>query len=1209
MKKKLLYLFSVVLFSGAVNAQTWTAPEEPTTGSEVISGHQYKMKHVLASEYNQAPLFFAGGTAWYSWSTSSVLNETGIVLQIDQTENGWTFKNTADNKFTFISGATPGGAAENSGEMHVDQGTQAEDLHFFDLMKVGDYYRVFAAKTNTAFNIPVFNDEGEPVLFWGWKISPEFDATAPYAIYSCVTPGNEYACDWEFIDMSRYNALVNLYNKLLESEEYPSVDNSAAAKVYENENSTYEEVLEAYNALSEAVYMAQVYAVLDGASAENPKDATSLLVNPDFSAGNTNGWDLGFTKGENVTNLGYQGASYKNDKYTYLNHNNEEVNPNCDKFIEGWAANGTKFGSYSYSTLGDGYLSQTLKSLPAGKYKFTCDAISVQQYAALDRTGGVQLFAVGGDIDVNKEIITGNGIPEHVELTFVSSGGNVTLGLRTVSAQANWIAADNFELIYYGEVTEDPYKLILDEYIAECEAKYPDMDEVFASQEVKDAYQTALDAAKEATEDFEAAEKTLKEAVSNLAQSVSEYAKAKLQMDAINVKISDAEERGWSDLAGNLGDYRDGLVEAYTEGTLTSEQVAAISEDVNAMIRAYVSENCKAGDDITLLLDNPNFDRNFSGWETKEGTVTPAWGGCKKNPNGDLTDHEELEEYRETGLPGGNAEVYHAAFDIYQTIHNMPRGLYELSCKAFERDENGAVNAELYAVLPNGEEETVKVMEINEDLSPVQIYNYGSETPDGNNSRDMGAGWAPDGMSSANWHFAAGYYKNKFNIIVTESGDFTVGIRTTSKQDWVLFDDFQLVYKGSGNAVFADAINDKIAKLQAELDKTHSNEVDNMAMQTISDAEASLESTDEDAPVNALNALDDAIAAVKASAALVEKLNEEYIAITEYRMNDIDSSEPTFTDLLDEINSAIENGDYENDAQIEGYIVQLKAGFTAYVQYDGLATASEDDSWPMTSVIYNTNAKDPISQETSANGWSENAGLDDTSFEMFNKTYDFNQTIYGLAPGYYRLSVNAFYRNGDYKSVVSALNGETYEEIVPVLDEEGNPVVDEEGKAVNDTITKNYVNEPLAKLYAGSTETNVILINAELDEYNLINPEGAEVTIGGVAMKMPNSMADAGVAFQNDLYKNVLQFKVEEGQSDVKIGIKKSVAKTNDWTIFTNWALEFIGTDSPLKDPTTAIVAVSQNGVASSAIFDLAGRKVSKAVKGVYIINGKKVIK
>lgn len=1209
MRKKLLYLFSAVLFSGAMNAQTWTAPEEPTTGSEVVSGHQYKIKNVLASEYNQAPLFLGGGVAWYSWSTSTVLNETGIVLQIDQTESGWTFKNTADNKFTFISGASPAGAEANSGEMHVDQGSQAADLHFFDLMKNGDYYRIFAAKANTAFSIPVFNEAGDPVLFWGWKINPDFDAVAPYAVYGTVTPGEEYACDWEFIDLTHYNALVDLYNKLVESEDYSSVDNSAAAAVYENPDATYDEIVEAYNTLSEAVYMAQVYAVLDGASESKPKDATSLLVNPDFSTGNTNGWDLGFTKGENVSNLGYQGASYVNNAYTYTNHNNEEVNPTCSQFIEGWAANGTKFGSYSYSTLGDGSLTQTLKSLPAGKYKFTCDAISVQQYAALDRTGGVQLFAVGGDIDVNKEIITGNGIPEHVELTFISSGGDVTLGLRTVNTQANWIAADNFELVYYGEVTEDPYKLILEDNIAAYEAKYPDMDEVFADKAVKEAYEQALEAAKDATEEYEAADATLKEAASNLAQSVSEYAKAKLEMEAINVKAADAEARGWSDLAEELYDYRDGLLEAYEEGTLTSEQVNAISDDLTNMIAAYVSENCKAGDDITLLLNNPNFDRNFSGWETKEGTVSPAWGGCKKNPNGDLTGYEELEEYRETGLPGGNAEVYHAAFDIYQTIKNMPKGLYELSCKAFERDENGAVNAELYAILPNGEEETVKVMEINENLSENPIYMYGSETPDGNNSKNMGAGYAPDGMSSANWHFAAGFYKNKFNIIVTESGDFTVGIRTTSAADWVLFDDFQLVYKGSGNAVFADAINDKIAKLNTELDKTHSNEVDNMAQQTISDAEASLESTDEEAPINALNALDEAIAAVKASAALVQKLIDEYNAITEYRMNEFDSSDPAFTETLDVINAVIENQEYETDVEIIGYIEQLKAGFTAYAQFDGLETASEEEPWDMSVVIYNTNAKDPITQETSANGWSENAGLDDTSFEMFNKTYDFNQTIYGLAPGFYRLYVNGFYRNGAYAEVVKAVNGETDEVETPVLDEEGNPVLDEEGKAVVEKTTKTYVNEPLAKLYAGTAETNLALINSELAEYNEINPEGADVTIEGVAMKIPDNMAQAGVAFQNDLYKNVLQFEVVEGQTEVKIGIKKSVAKTNDWTIFTNWALEFIGTATPTDDPTTAIVGVSQNGVATSAIFDIAGRKVSKAVKGIYIINGKKVIK
>lgn len=43
---------------------------------------------------------------------------------------------------------------------------------------------------------------------------------------------------------------------------------------------------------------------------------------------------------------------------------------------------------------------------------------------------------------------------------------------------------------------------------------------------------------------------------------------------------------------------------------------------------------------------------------------------------------------------------------------------------------------------------------------------------------------------------------------------------------------------------------------------------------------------------------------------------------------------------------------------------------------------------------------------------------------------------------------------------------------------------------------------------------------------------------------------------------------------------------------------------------TTAIEGVeSATGVANSAIYDLAGRKVQNMTKGLYIVNGKKVIK
>ena len=42
---------------------------------------------------------------------------------------------------------------------------------------------------------------------------------------------------------------------------------------------------------------------------------------------------------------------------------------------------------------------------------------------------------------------------------------------------------------------------------------------------------------------------------------------------------------------------------------------------------------------------------------------------------------------------------------------------------------------------------------------------------------------------------------------------------------------------------------------------------------------------------------------------------------------------------------------------------------------------------------------------------------------------------------------------------------------------------------------------------------------------------------------------------------------------------------------------------------TTGVESVESSNNAPQAIYDLTGRRVSKAEKGIYIINGKKVIK
>ena len=109
--------------------------------------------------------------------------------------------------------------------------------------------------------------------------------------------------------------------------------------------------------------------------------------------------------------------------------------------------------------------------------------------------------------------------------------------------------------------------------------------------------------------------------------------------------------------------------------------------------------------------------------------------------------------------------------------------------------------------------------------------------------------------------------------------------------------------------------------------------------------------------------------------------------------------------------------------------------------------------------------------------------------------------------------------------------------------------------------------------------------------------------------RVPNNMEKGAAAFENDIYQNYLLFQVENDGDNVEIGIEKTEAIAEDWTMFDTWSLEYLGTAQPAVDPTTAIQNIETAPIAANAaIFNLAGQRVSKAVKGIYIINGKKVV-
>ena len=168
---------------------------------------------------------------------------------------------------------------------------------------------------------------------------------------------------------------------------------------------------------------------INTATLDNPQDVTALMVNPDFSTGNTDGWVLNMP---NATDLGYQ----NNTDYTH-------GEANLTGFIQAWHPN---------NALENGSITTTINLLPAGRYRLEADVVATcQTKPATDDTSGCQLFVSGFALDQGTDVATANNSPRRFAVDFTLRGGALTLGLRARNTDSNWLAGDNFRLTYYGK--------------------------------------------------------------------------------------------------------------------------------------------------------------------------------------------------------------------------------------------------------------------------------------------------------------------------------------------------------------------------------------------------------------------------------------------------------------------------------------------------------------------------------------------------------------------------------------------------------------------------------------------------------------------------------------------------------------------------------------------------------------------------------------
>ncbi len=818
----------------------------------------------------------------------------------------------------FYDGSWRGVFPTSTYAMFVDRNGQADYMWNVKSMG-GGVYRISVSDLNPAWNSHAADSIfGNPETYLGFnKYDNDYDASLEdAAIIMPLTPmlsvtnkayrpetdtepaemeDAELCIDWMFMpesEFNKYQSYCKAYDYMANGELdnfIADVEDRYGNKVdlkglYAVQNSTtrisYEELMEAKAAVEQQIRDYLIATLFAGATNEEPANVTALMENARFEKGNMDGWAITSGIGQN---LKYQNTDGNMTTFTidgesvrgYINGDSW-----ISGFIEAWLP--------TPGTLGNGTISQTILGLPAGKYSFSCDAIACYQSSGKQDNVGVYLFAQGGDVNMKTSISTANETPEHFEMTFVSSGGTIVLGLMSQNAKANWMAADNFELWYYGEVDpdDDPYRVILEGTIASLEKKYPDVEGLMANNDVKDAYLAELATAKECEADYQIEDSVLNAAAAALAKSINDYVRMESLMAQVQSQAEAFEGTSFDGLSEILGEwYEMILMEAYNNGTADEAMIDSITIKMGEMIVDHITANVKPGDELTPLIKNPAFDTGFGSWTTTGST--PVFGGKGGNADNQIGDVARIEN-------SGCAEVFKASFNMYQIVRNMPKGAFKLTCQAFERNDEpgGAWESEwgdgpqvgIHAVLYANNFES-KVNNIMVGAQDECIYR-GNDTD--NWPTDTYASsydkWVPNSMDGANFYFNLGEdqqtYLVSVDFVLGHAGDsITIGLKNDYKNSWVIFDNFRLYYTGESLEALEEPVNSMLAKLDAVLedeDSMFGNDV-KPNVQAIRDALATAYAgNDADGVFEALDNGTEAIAYAAQSAAAYESLTNAY---------------------------------------------------------------------------------------------------------------------------------------------------------------------------------------------------------------------------------------------------------------------------------------------------------------------------------------------
>lgn len=1114
-----------------------------------------------------------------AYGTQTSLGDSGLGFVIvpnkgdDGQPNGtYSFCNDRSGKFgAFSSKIFLNSVDENGGNSYVDYNNQGIEKTYWKVTPNGTTFK--------------FQANEQPDTYAGYNpkdngLDGKGESAVDGQFRPALTADDSYGLDWAAYPYTYFYRLEKLKDQINSAHD-EGLDVTAVEAIYNNPNAEYWQLKEASRMITDA----RRNKAMADATAESRVDITEYA--PDANCDALTGWthDCIYDDKGDVGHGGH-GTNWQTNSHAYTAPDGYQT----EKFIERWVhgnsdpVTGTEEVAGA-GRLSDGVLSQTLHKLPAGGYKVTCYAMATQQTKGDDfKVEGVSVFADTKATKNSQAVATKAGVPQKYEfLLDIKEGEDLTIGFKLDHCTANWVFVDNFQIVYCGPSFK---AMNLNDVQTAAEDLDAKLAGVNACPTYTDKATELIESARAMTEDGTSDEEinTMKKDLSDIAAKIEKSSALYAELETLNATIGEflAEDPAGDEFDAFMELYEDcgngdGAEALMSTWSLDNDQLTQYMADLKVKLENAQNASIKPGDDITRKIVNPSFDNGKEGWTVKEG-----------NPKFDET-------YK-------NCEVYQGTFDIYQDITNIPDGVYELSVLAFQRVAENGVASKAH---DNGIEDITAFIYANDLETPfTSPYTYGMKENSGDDFKynlNGEAVYIPNSMKG----MAAATTENPDAYTVTvpmlvEGGTLRIGVREKRRPsnvngswgDWAIWDNFRLKYIGSKGEALNAVTTPLIAKAAGLLDSKMNAEVR-------AQLEAAKTALETEATVPGIHTLSAAIEAANTSIEAYKTLQAAIEnAQTRYDENEASSTTSDVAKGLYNAAKTTAENIYNNgtaaDAEIPAAIKALNEGVTKYVINDIIADASEAKPADITKVIANSDFA-----TMSSTGWDVKdgtmgfqSGNNVEAGEFFNCTFNLQQTLVGLPAGMYRLTTQAFYRNGSDASAKvddsDQLKYDVNENAYLYFSDKEIPT--EEGKKVATELpeTKQAIKTITAHKIAEDTWNSV----------GLSDNGGLKKMDDG--MYIPDNMITAQAFFKSDAGSaydsEPLNFNYD-GNSDFRIGLIKNVTVTNDWTIVKNFKLYYLGVD-----PTGISEIVTDANAVATKIYNASGMQIGKLQKGINII-------